>query len=153
MPIGAPMLKPLPIALFVLLAACSGQDPKISLHDGWARETGQSDVAAAYVTIENKGAADKLIGVRSAAGEATLHETTMNDGVMRMRAIDPAQGMVVPSNGKLALAPGGAHVMIMGLSQPLKAGEGFDLTLQFARSKPKQVRIMVKPAAEGGMVH
>jgi copper(I)-binding protein len=72
---------------------------------------------------------------------------------MRMRAIDPAQGMVVPSNGKLALAPGGAHVMIMGLSQPLKAGEGFDLTLQFARSKPKQVRIMVKPAAEGGMVH
>lgn len=147
------MSKPFLFLVFMSLAACADQDPKISVHDGWARETGQSDMAAAYLMIENEGAADKLIGVRSAAGEATLHETTMNDGVMRMRPIDPAQGMVVPSNGQLALAPGGAHIMIMGLKRPLKAGDGFDLTLQFARSKPEQVRIMVKPATESAMVH
>lgn len=146
------MLKTLLALLSIMsLSACSAQDPKVSVHDGWARETGRSDIAAAYLTIDNKGAADRLTGVSSDIGEATLHETAMDNGVMRMRPIDPAEGLVVPSNGKLALAPGGAHVMLMGLKQGLKAGDSFDLTLQFAKSKPERILISVKPATDGAM--
>jgi len=147
------MLKPMLFACLLALAGCSAQDPKISAHDGWARETGQSEAAAAYVTIENKGSADRLTGVRASIGQATLHETSMDNGVMRMRAIDPAQGLVVPSNGKLALAPGRAHIMIMGLKQPLETGDRFNLTLLFAKSKPERVDITVQPATETGMAH
>ncbi len=138
--------------LFAALAACSAQDPEISASDGWARETGQSDTAAAYVIIANDGAADQLVGVRSSIGEAMLHETSMDAGVMRMRPIDSAQGLVVPSNGKLALVPGGAHVMVTGLKQPLKAGDRFNITLLFAKAKPKRVDISVRSASEG-MAH
>ena len=147
------MLKPMLFACLLALAACSAQDPKVSAHDGWARETGQSDTTAAYLTVENKGSSDRLTGVRASIGEATLHETSMDNGVMRMRPIDPAQGLVIPSNGKLALAPGGAHIMIMGLKQPLKTEDRFGLTLLFAKSKPVRVEIAVKPATETGMAH
>jgi copper(I)-binding protein len=147
------MLRTFSLAvLLAALAACSAQDPEISASGGWARETGQSDTAAAYVTIKNEGSADRLTGVRSSIGEAMLHETSMDDGVMRMRPIDPAQGLVVPSNGSLALVPGGAHVMVTGLKQPLKAGDRFNMTLLFAQSKPERVDISVRSAREG-MAH
>jgi copper(I)-binding protein len=97
------------------LAACSPAAPKLNVHDGWSRATGQAETAAAYVTIDNRGGADKLAGVRSTIGQATLHESTMEGGVMRMRPIDPGEGLDVPSNGTLRQAPAGAHVKIMGL--------------------------------------
>lgn len=148
------MLKPLSLAAaLAATAACSAQDPKISAHDGWARETGRSDTAAAYVTIENRGSADRLTAVSASIGEAMLHETSMDNGVMRMRPIDPAQGLVVPSNGKLVLAPGGAHVMVTGLERPLAVGDRFDVTFSFERSRPERVVISVRPATDAGMAH
>jgi len=134
-------------ALAASLAACSAPaGPKISARDGWARETG-GPMAAAYVTVENQGGADQLTSVRSSIGTATLHESSMAGGVMRMRPIDPREGLVVPSNGKLVLAPGGAHVMIGGLKHSLRAGDRFKLTLLFAKARPQKVDITVQPAA------
>jgi len=141
------MIRPAMMALLAAaLAACSAPDPKISARDGWARETGASKVTAAYVTIENRGGADRLTGVRSGIGRAELHESTMEDGVMRMRPIDPEEGLVVPSNGKLVLGTGGAHVMITGLKRPLVAGDRFSLTLEFARARPERAMIAIQPA-------
>jgi copper(I)-binding protein len=143
------MLKPSALALMLAaLAACSSPPaPKIAASGGWARETGQSDMAAAYLTIDNKGGADQLTGVRAAIGQAMLHETSLDGGVMRMRPVDPREGLVVPSNGKLMLAPGGAHVMITGLKHPLKPGDHFSLTLRFAKARPHKVEITVRPAS------
>ena len=107
------MSKPASLALLIAtLAACSPPGPKLHVHDAWTRETGQSDMAAAYVTIDNKGGADELTGVRATVGEAMLHESTLEGDIMRMRPIDPQEGLVVPSNGTLRLGAGGAHVMI-----------------------------------------
>jgi periplasmic copper chaperone A len=144
------MVKPVLAALLVAtVTACSAPaGPKISARDGWAREAGQSDVAAAYVTIENKGGADLLTGVRTAIGTASLHETLIDDGIARMRPIHPTEGMVVPSNGKLVLAQGGAHVMISDLKRALKAGDRFSLTLIFDKARPEKVQISVRPAVE-----
>jgi periplasmic copper chaperone A len=142
------------LAMAVGLGACSAPaGPKISAQDGWARATGPSDTASAYVTIANKGGADQLTGVHSTIGDAMLHESAIDGGVVRMRPIDPGQGLSVPSNGKLVLAPGGAHVMITGLKQPLKAGDRFGLTLQFAKAGPEKVEIAVKPAGEQAHGH
>lgn len=138
-------------AMIGVLAACSAPaDPKISVHDGWARETGQAGITAAYVTIQNNGGADRLTGVRAKAGKALLHETSVDGDVVRMRPISPGEGIVVPSNGKLVLNPGGAHVMVSGLERPLEPGDRFDLTLLFDKSRPKKVEIMVRPADESG---
>ena len=100
------------------------------------------------MTIDNKGGADQLTGVRATIGDAMLHESSMEGGIMRMRPIDPREGLVVPSNGSLRLAPGGAHVMVTGLKKPLNAGDRFDLTLLFGKAGPRKVTIAVRPAAE-----
>lgn len=149
------MFKPVVLSIpIAALAACSAPaGPKISARDGWSRATGQAEAAAAYVTIENKGGADQLIGVRSDVGQATLHESALEDGVMRMRPVEPGQGLSVPSNGKLVLAPGGAHVMITGLRKPLQARDRFTLTMLFDRSRPHQVPITVRPATESPVTH
>jgi copper(I)-binding protein len=148
------MLKPaLIFALAVTLTACSAPGPKLNVHGGWARETGQSDMAAAYVIIDNKGGADELTGVRTSIGNAMLHESAMDGGVMRMRPIDPEAGLVVPSNGTLRLGAGGAHVMIAGLKKPLKAGDRFDIVLLFDKAGPHKATITVKPATETPDVH
>jgi hypothetical protein len=140
------MLRSATLALALALAACSAPGPKISAHDAWSRETGAADSAAAYVVIENKGGADELVGAKSSIGMAMIHESSMEGGVMRMRPVAEGQGLSVPSNGKLVLGPGGTHVMIMGLKQPLKAGDHFDLTLLFAKARPQHVIVAVKPA-------
>ena len=139
-----------PACLLLSLAACSAPGPKIAVSDGWARETGPAASAAAYLTIQNGGGADELTGVRSTIGKASLHESSMDGGVMRMRAIAPGEGLVVPSNGKLVLAPGGAHVMIAGLKRPLETGDRLSLTLTFDKSPPKTVAVTVKPALSDG---
>ena len=140
------MLKPALAALLILLAGCDAPaGPKISARDGWAPEAAENGVAAAYVTIENKGGADLLTGVRTGIGEASLHETSMDGGIARMRPIHPTEGMVVPSNGKLVLAQGGAHVMIGNLKRPLRAGDKFSLTLLFDKARPEKVEVTVRP--------
>ena len=135
------------LAAILLAAGCTAPaGPKISARDGWALEAGQADMAAAYVTIENKGGADRLTGVRTGIGDASLHETSMDDDIARMRPIHPTEGMVVPSNGKLVLAQGGAHIMISDLKRPLKAGDQFSVTLLFDKARPEKAQITVRPA-------
>ena len=140
------MRPTLPAFLFTL-AACSAPGPRIDAHDGWARTTGGT-VAAAYLTIENQGSADTLTGVRSPIGQASLHESTTDGGIARMRPIPAGEGLVVPSNGKLRLAPGGAHVMIAALKRPLAPGDRFSLTLEFAKSADRKVTVTVRPAGK-----
>lgn len=140
------MLKPVLAACLILLVGCDAPaNPKISARDGWAPEAARDGVAAAYVTIENKGGADLLTGVRTGIGEASLHETSLDGGIARMRPIHPSEGMVVPSNGKLVLAQGGAHVMISNLKRPLRAGDRFSLTLLFDKARPEKMEVTVRP--------
>ena len=82
-----------------------------------------------------------------------LHESALEGAVMRMRPIDASEGLVVPSNGRLLLAPGGAHVMITGLRKPLRAGDRFNLTLLFDKGRPEKVAITVQPAAASAPSH
>lgn len=135
----------------LLLASCNAAsaDPDIAIQDPWARATvaGQTGTAA-YLTIVNNGGPDRLLSVSTAAAEASLHSTSMADGVMRMRPVD---GIDVPANGTVELKPGGMHVMLMGLKQPLEAGATLPLELRFQKSGNRQVEAAVRPASGGAM--
>jgi periplasmic copper chaperone A len=85
-------------------------------HDAWVRmpAMGQT-VAGGYVTFVNSADVDvQLTSVSSPLADAELHETVSDDdGVMRMQ--HRPEGFVVPANGEFAMAPGGAHVMLLGI--------------------------------------
>lgn len=121
-------------ATVLALAACdeAPQQPDISISDGWVRSTvpGQSG-SAAYFTIINSGGPDVLLSVSSPAADASLHSSTSDDGVARMR---PLNGIEIPAGSTVELAPGGDHVMLMALTEPLAEGSSFPVLLQFERS-------------------
>lgn len=129
------------------LASCNRGEPRISVTDGWAREVAPGQAAAAaYLKIANDGdRADRLVGVSSpGATEAELHSSSNEGGVMRMREIE--NGLAIEPGSTAAFAPGGNHIMLKGLKQPLKAGQTIQLTLDFERSPDQSVAIKILPA-------
>ena len=122
----------------------------ITVSNPWARASaGRAANGAAYFAIANKGAsADRLIGVEAAvARKASLHSHTMSGGIMRMRPVKG--GLTVAPGGRLGFAPGGTHVMLMGLKAPLKAGESFPLTLIFQGAGRIILKVPVRPIGAG----
>ena len=115
--------------------------------DAWARETvaGQSGTAA-YATIANRGSGDdRLLGVSAAPPIAgSLHETSTQGGVSSMRPLE--NGLDIPAGSTVALKPGGAHIMISGLTAPLREGDDLKLTLRFERSGDRTVNFRVASA-------
>lgn len=105
----------------------------------------------AYLRLDNHaGAADRLVSVTTDAAEAVeLHSMKMDGDVMRMREIDAID---VPAGKAVELKPGGLHLMLIGLKQPLKAGDRFPMTLRFEKAGDVTVEVAVEdmqPAAAG----
>jgi copper(I)-binding protein len=103
----------------------------ITAQGAWLRATapGQT-VGAAYLTILNgSSGGDELIAVESpAAARAEMHESRMQDGMMRMRAMSAVK---LAPRGRLEFTPGGLHIMLAGLKEPLVAGRTVALVLRF----------------------
>jgi len=101
----------------------------------WAPATPKgASVGAGYFKLTNTGTTpDRLLAATSAAsGHADLHQMTMVNGVMEMRPIKG--GIVLQPGETVELKPGGNHVMMMGLKQPLKQGERVKGTLAFEKA-------------------
>lgn len=128
-------------AVFAAIAAEGG----IRVESAWARATpAVAPVAAGYLVVVNDGAApDRLLRIDSAiAQRVEMHQTTREDGVLRMRRIEG--GAVIPAHGRLEFAPGGNHLMLIGPVRPLVAGETFEATLVFAHAGSRKVRFEVR---------
>lgn len=98
-------------------------------------------VAAVYLSVEDSGGGDRLVGASSpAAARVTLHENTGPRGVSLMETV-PA--LEVPAGGRLELRPGGSHLMLEGLGAPLEEGGRIEVTLRFERSGPRTVEVPV----------
>lgn len=109
----------------------------------------------AYLTIENKGkTSDRLIAASSpVAKRVEIHTMSMDGNVMKMREVD---GIELKPSAKVEMKPGGGyHLMLMGLQQPLKAGEKFSLTLTFEKAGKTEVSVIVqdKNDAKGSGAH
>jgi len=122
----------------------------------WTRATpGGARTGGGFLTIENKGSSpDKLVGASAdAAGKIEVHEMAMNDGVMKMRPVEG--GLTIDPGKTVKLAPGGLHLMMTDLKNPLKQGDKLPVTLQFEKAGKVQVTLDVQavgaPGPSGGM--
>ena len=143
------VVKPLVIAGCLLMAgAAAAQTGQIEVKDAWARATpGKAENGAAYLTIVTP-AADKLVAISTPAAKKTgLHTMTMDGGVMKMRPLD---GLDVPANQPVTLKPGGIHIMLQGLNEPLQAGKSFPLTLTFEKAGERQVEVAIEKTGAMG---
>lgn len=124
---------------FLLLAgglttaiAQSKQAGTLSITSPWTRATPpKARTAGGFVTIENSGETpDRLLGAASPiAGRVEIHEMRMDDGTMIMRPSE--DGIEIPAGGKATLAPGGTHIMFMGLKGDLVQGDTIPVMLNF----------------------
>jgi copper(I)-binding protein len=114
----------------------------------WSRASAVA-TGAVYMTILNKSDKDdRLIGAAcELAAKAELHQDMQDNGVMKMRPID---GVPVNAKGLAVLKPGGMHLMLTGLKQPLAAGQTFPLTLEFEKAGRIEVTVSVLKADSTG---
>lgn len=134
------------LGLLALPAVAAAQEFKagdITVVAPWARATpGGAKVGGAYLELR-AAVGDRLMSASSpAAGKVEIHEHVNDGGVMRMRRID---GLAVPAGASVMLKPGGYHLMLMDLKQPLKQGEKVQLTLTFEKAGTLAVEGPIAP--------
>jgi copper(I)-binding protein len=127
-------------------ATASATAAAIAVEDAWLRSArpGQRN-AAGYLRVRSS-AADRLVGARPPADLAErgeLHTMRMDGDVMVMREVDAFD---LKPGQPLAFAPGGNHLMLMGLKRPLPAGETVTVVLVFEKAGEVLVRMPVRDA-------
>lgn len=103
-------------------------------------------MSGGFLKIENKGAADKLVGASSSASKTMeLHTMSMEGNVMKMREI---KAIDIPANGKVELKSGGLHLMFIDLNGQLKPGSTINVKLKFEKAGEVEVpfKVMGHPA-------
>jgi copper(I)-binding protein len=118
----------------------------ITIEHPYARATGPGmSIGGAYLTLANQGKDDRLLSASApVAADVQLHLMKMEGDVMRMRQVD---GIDLPAGKPVVLAPGGLHVMLIGLKAPLKEGDRFPLTLKFEHAGETVVTVNVEGTA------
>ena len=141
-------------------APASAEDVKagdLVITQAWTRATPSgAKIGGGYLTIENKGTApDRLVGGSGdVAGKIEIHEMSMNNGVMKMRPLD--KGLTIEPGKTVKLAPGGYHLMMFDLKNPLKQGDKVPVTLEFEKAGKVTVSLDVQAVgaqAPGGDDH
>ena len=113
-------------ALLISPAGCAGDGTAACtpvVADGWIRPGPPSmPMRAGFGRIVNDCAAPLAItGASSPAfADVSLHETTVADGISRMRPVPELQ---VPADGEAVLAPGGLHLMLAEPQGELARGD------------------------------
>ncbi|MFO7808306.1 copper chaperone PCu(A)C [Guyparkeria sp.] len=129
------------LALAMLAPAAHAE---ISVEDPWVAEAPPTAMAlAGFMTIENSDDVDrKLVGAEAPGFDRIeLHRSVEVDGVHQMKRED---AILVPANGSATLAPGGYHVMLIGLQEPKRAGDRIPLTLIFDDGEEMTVTVPVR---------
>ena len=108
---------------------------KIVISDPWARTSpSRAKNGAAYIP--------SLIAVSSTIAKKTeLHLSTVEDGIAKMHHV---KGINLAPGKPAVMKPGGYHIMLMGLSAPLKMGDSFSLILTFEKAGKIEVMVPVK---------
>ncbi|WP_240046986.1 copper chaperone PCu(A)C [Paracraurococcus ruber] len=124
----------------------------IAVAHPWTRAAGQGGTGAGFLAISNRGAvADRLVGVATPAARVAELHTHIRDGeVMRMR---PVPAIDLPAGQTVTLQPGGLHLMLIGLAQPLVQGQSVPVTLRFERAGEVTVQLQVQAAGARGPAH
>jgi copper(I)-binding protein len=127
----------------------AGQN-SIAIDHPWSRATpAGAKTGAVYATVINNGnLSDSLAGAVTPVGDQVqFHSVTEENGVSRMREMRTVD---VRPGAKVTFIPGGTHIMIVGLKEPLKEGQSFPMTMTF--EKAGKIDVMV-PVAKVGAMH
>ena len=141
-----------PAALQAAPPSGMAADVGVTVPDAWARASaGAATTGAVYVTLKGGAQPDQLIAASTpVAATADVHETINDNGVMKMR---PVRSVSIPAHVNLMFTPGGSHIMLAGLKQPLMAGQSFPLTLTFAHGAAVTVDVKVRSLSGGTADH
>lgn len=126
----------------------------IEIANAFARATlPNAPVGGGFMTITNTGSEDdRLIGAASdVAGASQVHEMKLEGDVMKMRALE--EGVVLPAGETVTLAPGGLHIMFMGIEQPFVEGECVEVKLTFEKAGEVGFCMPVGAVAADGADH
>lgn len=149
------------LLLLGLMASCSenssssepaGTEGGITVTDAWARSP-MADKAAAYFVVGNTGTeADQLTAAAAPDIDAmvSVHETVMQNGTAEMQPVD---GVDIPAGGAVTFEPGGYHVMLEDMTEPLEVGSTITIVLTFEVAGEVTVEAEVRAFVEdeGGM--
>ena len=140
------------IAALVALSACISLPAaaQTTVKDAWIRGTVAQQKATGMFAQITSAQGGKLVSASSpAAGVVEVHEMKMEGDVMRMRAV--SGGLDLPAGKTVELKPGGYHVMLMDLKQPLKDGESVAVQLvvegKDGKKETLSLKVRVKPLA------
>jgi periplasmic copper chaperone A len=118
----------------------------IQVRHPWSRATPPgANVAVGYMEIRNTGPrGDRLLSARTPVAKRVEFHVTQRDGeVVQMRQVEAFD---IPSRERRELRPGGAHLMLVDLAQPLKQGDRFPMTLRFERVGEVVIELEVQEA-------
>jgi periplasmic copper chaperone A len=138
----------LAVAALLLLAAQAiahtQEKGDIEVRHPWSRATPTgAKLAVAYMELRNRGTQpDRLLSASTeVAKRVEMHVTHREGEVTKMRQV---QSFQIPGRERYALRPGGAHLMLVDLAQPLKKGQRFTMTLRFERAGELEVELEVQ---------
>lgn len=141
------MLAPMRTVVAVLCLASTACWAQVSVDAPWVRGTvaGQS-ATGAFMDLKS-GSDLTLVGAASPiAGTVQVHAMEMHDGMMHMHGVER---LPLPAGKTVRLAPGGYHIMLMDLKQPLADGESVPISLTFEDANRKQQTLEVNAPVRG----
>ena len=114
----------------------------VNVKDAWVRlPPPGAEIGVAYLTLEAKQRTTLTSAKSPAAASVEVHTMSMNKGVMQMRQLP---SLPLEAGKPVKLAPGGLHLMLVNLKQPLKAGDSVQLDLNFSPGKGKTENVRVQ---------
>lgn len=142
-------------ALLVAGPALAHMPGGLEAAQAWSRPAAAGATAAGYMTIHNHGKAEQvLVRVETpAAGKAEIHRSVSAGGIARM---EPVPRLAIPAGGEARLAPGGTHLMLVGLKTATRTGQRLPATLVFAsgvRIKADMIVGQAAPPQKAGSIH
>jgi len=142
---SVPVLLVLLATLYAGMAWPHSQEKgDIHVRHPWSRATPPgAKVGVTYMEIRNTGTQpDRLLSAQTGVAQrAEMHVTQRDGDVMKMRQV---KAFEIPARERFALRPGGPHLMLVDLAQPLKKGERFTMTLHFERAGELEIEVEVQ---------
>jgi periplasmic copper chaperone A len=136
------MNRPTFITLAALILWIGAAQAQTTVSDAWVRGTvAQQKATGMFAQITSVQGAKLVAASSPVAGVVEIHEMSMDGNVMKMRAV-PA--LPLPAGKAVELKPGGFHIMLMDLKQPLKAGDAVPVVLVVEGSDGKRSNVDVK---------
>lgn len=129
------------------LAAAAPAAAQVSVSEPWVRGVVPGQTATGAFMRLTAATDETLVAAASPVAKVVeIHQMTMDGGVMRMAAIDK---LALPAGKTVELKPGGYHVMLMGLTAPLKDGDTVPLTLTVVDGAGKAQQVKVRATVRG----